>query len=518
MQGRKSYQEKLYTNFQLSDRVPADNFYRKLNNTLDLRFVYDRTSRYYGTEGQESIDPVVFFKLMLVGYLENLGSDRRIITTASMRLDILFFIGYDIDETLPWHSTLSRTRQLYGEDIFKELFREVLKQCIDKGMVSGRRQAVDSVHVKANASLDSIAEKEILTDADQFAEELKINQEGPGKVDLYKKKKVEQHHRWKQEAYKGQPGSRAKEKDGTQDEQYLRSKFLSNHTHYSTTDPDSRIAVKPGKPRQFNYLGQFSVDTAHHVITHVHADYADKKDSQCLPKVIEGLKENLEPQGLIVDQIIADTGYSSGEALKALEENNITGYIPNFGQYKAEREGFTYHRDGDYYSCPKGKRVEFKKIKDNNGYPVKEYRTLRKDCVACPLRLTCIGKSFEKKIRHTIDKPYYEKMHERLKTPYAKQMKHLRQSTVEPVLGTLVNFLGMRRLNVRGIRHANKCLIMAAIAYNLKKLLKFNKKTPMTAVATLHQEASRFFSALLFSAVPQIALCPLRQSTNSAGN
>jgi transposase len=101
MQGRKSYQEKLYTNFQLSDRVPADNFYRKLKTTLDLQFVFDRTAKYYGTEGQESIDPVVFFKLMLVGYLENLGSDRRIINTASMRMDILYFIGYDIDEVLP---------------------------------------------------------------------------------------------------------------------------------------------------------------------------------------------------------------------------------------------------------------------------------------------------------------------------------------------------------------------------------------------------------------------------------
>jgi len=104
MQGRKNYQEKLYTNFQLSDRVPEDNFYRKLSSALDFHFLYQATSRYYGTEGQESIDPVVFFKLILVGYLENLGSDRRIINTASMRLDILLFIGYDIDEQLPWHS------------------------------------------------------------------------------------------------------------------------------------------------------------------------------------------------------------------------------------------------------------------------------------------------------------------------------------------------------------------------------------------------------------------------------
>ena len=114
MQGKKQYQERLLVSFQLSDHVPGDNFYRRLKEVIDFSFLYKRTSAYYGMEGQKSIDPVVFMKLMLVGYLENINSDRKIITTAQMRLDILYFLGYNIDEELPWHSTLSRTRQLYG--------------------------------------------------------------------------------------------------------------------------------------------------------------------------------------------------------------------------------------------------------------------------------------------------------------------------------------------------------------------------------------------------------------------
>lgn len=507
MQGRKNYQEKLYTNFQLSDRVPPDNFYRKLKETLDLRFLYKDTARYYGAEGQESIDPVVFFKLILVGYLENLGSDRRIINTAAMRLDILYFIGYNIDEPLPWHSTLSRTRQLYGEDIFKSLFKLVLKVCIDKGMVSGRRQAVDSALIKANASMDSIAEKEIMEDVDRFAEELRINDDKGEKVDAYKKKKVEEHHRWKEKAYKGQPATRSDKFKEENANDNKRPKFLSNHTHYSATDKDARIAVKPGKPRQFNYLAQTSVDTEHHVITHIEAYHADKKDSQCLPRIIEGLTENLKENGLLVEQVLADTGYSSGAALKALEAHNITGYIPNFGQYKHEREGFTYHKEGDYYLCSENKKLEFKKIKDNNGYPMKEYRSSRKDCGPCPLRQTCIGKSaFEKRIRETLDKPYYDKMHERLKTSYARKMKKLRQSTVEPVLGTLINFLAMKRVNTRGIKQANKCMIMAAIAYNLKKALNFKSPRPMEAIASLEQQAQFSFSIFFLTTPMQVAV------------
>ena len=127
MQGKKEYSEKLFLNFQLSDKVPEDNFYRRLKSILDLNWLYKATSKYYGTEGQESIDPVVFFKLILIGYLENLSSDRRIINTATMRLDLLFFIGYDIDEVLPWHSTLSRTRQLYGDEVFKKPLGSIIE-------------------------------------------------------------------------------------------------------------------------------------------------------------------------------------------------------------------------------------------------------------------------------------------------------------------------------------------------------------------------------------------------------
>ena len=175
MQGKKHYQEKLFVNFQLSNHVPEENFYRRLKELIDLRFLYKTTAVYYGSEGQKSLDPVVFMKLMLVGYLENLNSDRRIITIAKMRLDILYFLGYNLDEELPWHSTLSRTRQLYGEQVFTEVFRNVLKQCIDKGMVAGRRQAVDGVYVKANASLESMVEREILEDAATYSKELDTN-------------------------------------------------------------------------------------------------------------------------------------------------------------------------------------------------------------------------------------------------------------------------------------------------------------------------------------------------------
>jgi transposase len=167
MQGKKDYQEKLFAHFQLSERVPEHNFYRRLKGALDLEFLYRLTRRYYGESGQKSIDPVVFFKLCLVGYLENLISDRDLIQHSSMRLDILYFLGYDIDDPLPWHSTISRTRQLYPETVFESVFIKVFGMCVDKGMVSGHTQAIDSAPVKANASMDTLELKVPKEDLEQ---------------------------------------------------------------------------------------------------------------------------------------------------------------------------------------------------------------------------------------------------------------------------------------------------------------------------------------------------------------
>jgi transposase len=160
MQGRKTFEEEKELLFSLSAHVPEHNFYRRLKQQLDLDFLYELTKGYYGRCGQHSIDPVVFFKLCLVGYLENIPSDRRLIEHCSLRLDLLCFLGYQLDKPLPWHSTLSRTRQLYPEALFESLFNKVFSLCVEKGMVKGDTQAIDSAPVKANASMDSLLLKQ----------------------------------------------------------------------------------------------------------------------------------------------------------------------------------------------------------------------------------------------------------------------------------------------------------------------------------------------------------------------
>lgn len=440
MQGQKKYQEKLFLSFQLSDRVPIDNFYRRLKIVLDLSFITKHTFQYYGSEGQKSIDPIVFFKLMLIGYLENLNSDRKIIEHASMRMDMLYFIGYDIDERLPWHSTLSRTRQLYGEELFLEVFRKVLSLCVKKGMVSGRRQAIDSALVKANASMESIIPKELNNDTANYLKELSENEEEEKPLQKDKKQKTS----------------------------------MSNRNWTSPTDPDARISKKKYKPLQLNYAGQISVDTHSHVVCGAMADFANKRDAMTLPTLVDQVCENLHKDGIQVEDVLADTNYSSGDALRYLENKGIGGYIPCYGPYKNKREDFIYNKEEDCYVCSQGKKLPFKKYIDrkSNGKN-KVYRSSSIDCKECPQKTKCLGEMKNKQLMDTIDKPYYDKMYERVKTKKGKRMKTLRSSTVEPVLGTLLHFLGMRKVNTKGIKLANKHVLMASTAYNIKKLLKF---------------------------------------------
>jgi len=517
MQGKKNFTPQLFVSVNLLDLVPADNFYRKLLTELDLHFIYKATQKYYGKEGQESIDPVVFFKILLVGYLNNINSDRQLIAFCSDSLSIRLFLGYDVHEQLPWHSTISRTRSLYGEEVFLSLFKEVLRMCVSKGMVRGKRQAVDSVFIKANASMDSLVEKEVLEDASAFVNELEENSEF--KTTSTRKKLVEQHHAWKKEAYKGMPGN-SNSKKTDENGNLIRPKYLSNHTHYSPTDSDARVSVKPGKARQLNYFGQIAVDDAHHVITGACSDFADKRDSQCLEQIVELTEENLKDNDIELEELLADGGYSSGEALAYLHEKNIDAYIPNFGQYKPEREGFVFNKEENYYQCtkPKGNRAKllFKGEKtDSKGYTKHTYRSSESDCKNCPLRAECCGKSTKfKKLDDSIHKEHYDRMHQKLtrNEKYAKRMSKVRSKTVEPVIGTLVNFTNMKRVNTRGIKNANKHVLMASLTYNLKKYLRFIVKKPSVLAQVISLKQGKHFAFL------KVTLIGFKNSLLSAHN
>jgi hypothetical protein len=158
-------------------------------------------------------------------------------------------------------------------------------------LVAGKRQAIDSAFVKANAAMSSLVEREIMEESpaqDTIDDNTKHKPRKNAKVDK-----------------------------------------KANSKRYSPSDPDARLSVKPGKTTRLNYSAHVSVDTQNHVITHIQAFHADKGDAPCLPEILTHVAGNLKDNGLRIEEALADTGYSGEAALLFLADNNIKGYIPN---------------------------------------------------------------------------------------------------------------------------------------------------------------------------------------------
>ncbi len=342
----------------------------------------------------------------------------------------------------------------------------VLRQCIDKGMLSGKRQAIDSALIKANASMDTLVEKQILDDAAVYTDELEANTEGDTKTTSINTP-IEPPKRSKSNGYR-------------------KGEKRNNGSHFSISDPDARITGKPGKPFRMYYRSQVSVDTESYIITNIEATLGDRADSRCLQQVLEHTVSNLKDNGLEVEEVLADSGYSSTTNFEILKELAIEGYFSVQNRTKAIiPNGFTYDPTNDRYMCPMGSSLYHKRTKTKENNWILFYRAPSKDCGNCPIRSECCSpKAKIKEIERGIGSELTEEMLARMKTTFGRKMKGLRSATVEPVIGTLVNYMGMGQINTKGIRQANKCMLMAAIAYNLKKLLNFNTKTELTTVAT----------------------------------
>jgi hypothetical protein len=315
-------------------------------------------------------------------------------------------------------------------------------------MVAGQSQAIDGAFVEANASLD--------------------------KLEL---KRVMQWRLLKGEGIKGDTSASISQVSSFSLIEKVakpRKPDRSNATYESKTDPQARLAQKAGKPFRLYYLSSMAVDTYPHVITHMQADYADERDSVHLLAMVEKLALRLKQHNLPLKHVLADGGFGSGLNYALLESYGLTAYIPLQGSYHPLREGFTYDLQKDVYLCSEGKELSNQGIRIEKGFANATYLAKQSDCKACPLKKACCGNKSRKKLRVTAYRNHYQRMQERLESRQGKRMKKRRMASVEPVFGSLINYFGMWRSNARGKQAAHKMMLMAAIAYNLQKLLVYS--------------------------------------------
>lgn len=436
MMGRKKFNMKHHHNLCLDDLVSPSDLYHKIDEAIDFTFIYDLAKESYSHTGQSSLDPVVFFKIELVGFLEGIHEDRALERRIKDSLAIRWFLGYDLDEPLPIHSTISRTRKdRISKALYQAVFDHILGICIRCQLVKGHHQSIDSTLLKANASLDSL---EVL------------------------QPKVLAHY---EESVKSNAGESSNQ--NSHDTSVSPSKPLRR-------DQEAKAAKKPGFPGAACYKASVSVDKQHGVITHAQVDEGSKNDSKLLKPIIRSVKYRLNRFGCWLKSLAMDKGFYSAANLKAMEDEHITAYVAprllSNIQGDFAREQFCYDAGNDHFICPEGKVLRFRQF-DTQLPHLKRYRARTKDCCRCPQKERCT-KGKARTIQISLHEDLIQSALKRSQGSAGKEFDRLRRIQAEGAYAHIKEVLKFRKLYSLGLENAGKKFLMACSVINLKKLLR----------------------------------------------
>jgi transposase len=456
--------------------VPADHFYRHVDTKLDLGFVRDLVADRYAPVGRPSIDPVVFFKLQLVMFFEGIRSERELVRVAADRLSVRWYLGYDLDEQLPDHSSLTRIRKRYGLAAFRRFFETIVEQCREAGLVWGKELYFDATQVKANASLESIAPRfaveahlgELFTDepADEGASvadesrpiELPVPITGAERALLADAN--EDRHDWLT-------------RDGAPDRTIIRDGYRRRSDfEASTTDPDAALMAHKKGGLHFGYHDHYAVDGGKaRIILEVLVTPADVMENQPFLDMLWRVcfRWQLRP-----DQITGDTTYGTVENIVAVEDQKIHAYVPlpDFDQrtpfYGASK--FTYDPERDEFRCPEGQVLRRRTAKYTEGVVVYQAEAAR--CNACPLKAACTESSQGRQVRRSLYAEYLDRVRAYHATAAYEKAMAKRKVWVEPLFGEAKDWHGLRRFRLRGLWKVNAEALLIAAGQNLKRLLR----------------------------------------------
>jgi transposase len=475
MQGQKRFSPKLFYNVNLEDLVPQDHILRRFESLLSLDFLYEETRRHYSYTGQPSVDPVVLFKMMLVGYLFGISSERKLASEIRVNLAFRWYLGYDLDESTPNHSVLSKARARFPETVFAGFFSRVVELCVQVGLVQGETVCLDSTLIKANASLDSFVEvKEV---PERFI------------------RRVYEENHFESDEPMVKDGTVGRHYDGQADTAKMgrrRQRCFVNSKRRSTTDPDASVVFRTGRGRQAAFKGHLAVDGDSRVITAVEVSSGSADDTTAVDPLLRG---HLCQLGHQPHQVVADSHYGTSEVYRYLAERGVEAVIrprrtnnrPGF----LTADDFTYDREKDCYVCPQGEVLKLK------GYQRtvhrKAYVADKEVCDTCPLRAKCTtSKQHGRMITRFID-DYYEQADRLVQSERGKQFLRQRQTVIEGVFGEAKSFHLLHRALFRGKVKLRIQLLLTAAVLNLKRLLSWQPRG--TAAFALPRIVSRFITS-----------------------
>jgi transposase len=429
MLGRKERgQLELFITGSLRDLVPDDHVLVRVDRVLDLSWLPSEVAGLYCADnGRPGIDPEVAVRLMLAGFLLGIVHDRRLMREAQVNLAIHWFIGYALHEALPDHSSLTRIRQRWGEDVFRRVFVRVVQQCQLAGLVSAETVHIDASLIRAHVSMDALVSRHLdaVEAAHDDANEAERDARTSGKL-----KKL------------------------------------------CRTDPDATMATSSNAPLRPAYKQHTAVDDLAGVVVDVEIVTGEEHDTGQFEARLEAIEDTL---GVTPGRITADTIYGVGRVYATLEDRQIEAVIPPLrsprrqGAQGFPTERFKFDPHHDVVRCPAKKRLTAR----NSTKSGRWYRANRRDCARCPLKTQCLPQGTPSRRVHIVTNHAAILRARRKRVAwgddeYAIYTRHRWQ--VEGAHGTAKTLHGLARAIRRGLENMKIQALLTAIAMNLKKL------------------------------------------------
>jgi len=437
MMGQQNRTESLFYYFRLEEQIPADHLLRMIDGHVDFSFVREQLKDSYSLTGRPSIDPEVLLRLLLVGYLYGITSERRLMDEVRMHLAYRWFTRLGFDQEIPDHSTFSKNRhgRFRRSGVFRKVFEEIVRRCLEAGFVEGRNVAVDGTLVGANASQQSRVPRERLEEVAKLS-------------------RTVQEYLTELERQNPVADSEGSTK--------LQEKV-------STTDPDAAWAIKRG-PAVLGYFDNYLVDTTSRVILSVHATPALFSQETLAAR---RMLEHAGQFGIYPQNLAADKAYGSGEFLAWLLARNIQPHIPVIDhrhqtQAHFTREHFRYEPKENAYYCPEGKALRFRgrslACRGNL------YCSTEEQCRGCPQKKLCTPGRSRRLFVHW-EEPARQTVRALAGTQDYKRSQRARYK-VEALFAELKQQIKLRKARLRRLWNVAEQFYLAATAQNLKRLMR----------------------------------------------
>ena len=502
------------TNFfsVLYDRIPEDHLLKRIANAVDFSFINELVAdSYCASFGRPAKEPELMAKLCILERLYDL-SDVKVIEEANCNLAYLWFLGLNPDDPLPDPSLLAKFRTQRLKDIsLDEILSEIVRQCVEKGIIKGTTLAVDTTHTEANCR-KQVPERIMKHLAAKIFAALEADHNGqlPAGIDtnIPDYKEIQDHKEAKRamkeylektveaaEPYAGTvtKGIIEEVKDILSDEKFILQKGLR-----SLVDPDARVGYKSKTDSFFGYKTEYTMTTDERIITAVDVHSGEYVDGTEFHELLE----KTEDAGVKVEAVTADKAYFRKDILDELEQKKIESVIPvNAKTYKVDEDQFAYNKDSDEWFCRIGNRTVKKtsKTKKKNGKPYRVfvYTFDKEGCRDCPHREECMGRaSGGRRFQISENTPVYYQESQRQKSPEFLE-KYKKRAAEEWKNAEMKRFHGLARAKGWGLRSMAFQAKFTAIAVNLKRIANLIRE---------NDRKNAGCTALIFSLFPKIRL------------